>query len=50
MVMRSRAGSNSKALVTFPCETLTPFGLPVLPKIVVSVHWDFDVDEKLPDV
>jgi hypothetical protein len=38
MLILSRAGSDSKTFVTFPCETSTPFGLPVLPVLTVNTR------------
>jgi hypothetical protein len=48
-VTLSRAGSSSRALVTFLCVTSTPLGFPVLPVRCVSViQYTPDVD--IPDV
>jgi hypothetical protein len=48
-VTLSRAGSSSKALVTFLCETSTPLGFPVLPVECVSVR-HFTQHDNIPDV
>jgi hypothetical protein len=48
-VTLSRAGSSSRALVTFLCETSTPLGFPVLPAESMSVRY-FIQQDNIPDV